>query len=114
QLTASVRQPTVVTVYSAQRIGAEVGLTMEYIKGRTLSRLVAEDGPLVAHEAALIRMSLCDALTAVHRLGLVHRDLKASNVMRESGGRILLMDFGAGRENGVGGCGRARGLGTHV
>ena len=57
QLMARVRHPNVVTVYSAQRIGGEVGLTMEYIKGRTLSMLVAEDGPLSAHEAALIGMS---------------------------------------------------------
>src|SRR5262249_45882579 len=114
QLMARVRHPNVVTVYSAQRIGGEVGLTMEYIKGRTLSMLVAEDGPLGAHEAALIGMALCDALTAVHRLGLVHRDLKASNVMREHGGRIVLMDFGAGRELGVAADGRAQVLGTPV
>jgi len=96
QMMARVRHPNVVTVFSAQRIGDEIGLAMDYIKGRTLSALVAEDGPLSAHEAALIGISLCDALSAVHRLGLVHRDLKASNVMRESGGRIVLMDFGAG------------------
>jgi hypothetical protein len=114
QLMARMRHPNVVTVYSAQRIGGEVGLTMEYIKGRTLSMLVAEDGPLGAHEAALIGMSLCDALTAVHRLGLVHRDLKASNVMREHGGRIVLMDFGAGREVGAAADGRAQVLGTPV
>ena len=114
QLMARVRHPNVVTVYSAQRIGAEVGLTMEYIKGRTLSMLVAEDGPLGAHEAALIGMALCDALTAVHRLGLVHRDLKASNVMREHGGRIVLMDFGAGREVGLAADGHAQVLGTPV
>jgi serine/threonine protein kinase len=114
QLMARVRHPNVITVYSAQRIGSEVGLTMEYIKGRTLSMLVAEDGPLAAHEAALIGMALCDALTAVHRLGLVHRDLKASNVMREHGGRIVLMDFGAGRELGAAADGRAQVLGTPV
>ncbi len=114
QLMARVRHPNVVAVFSAQRIGAEVGLTMEYIKGRTLSMLVAEDGPLGAHEAALIGMSLCDALTAVHRLGLVHRDLKASNVMREHGGRIVLMDFGAGRELSAAADGRAQVLGTPV
>jgi len=114
QLMARVRHPNVVTVYSAQRIGGDVGLTMEYIKGRTLAMLVAEDGPLGAHEAALIGMSLCDALTAVHRLGLVHRDLKASNVMREHGGRIVLMDFGAGRELSAAADGRAQVLGTPV
>ena len=101
QMMARVRHPNVVTVFSAQRIGDEIGLAMDYIKGRTLSALVAEDGPLSAHEAALIGISLCDALSAVHRLDLVHRDLKASNVMRESGGRIVLMDFGAGRDVGT-------------
>ena len=49
------------------------------------------------HEAAQIGVELCNALAAVHRAGFVHRDIKASNVMREEGGRILLMDFGAGR-----------------
>jgi serine/threonine protein kinase len=114
QMMARVRHPNVVTVFSAQRIGDEIGLAMDYIKGRTLSALVAEDGPLSAHEAALIGISLCDALSAVHRLDLVHRDLKASNVMRESGGRIVLMDFGAGRDVGTESDSRHEILGTPV
>ena len=114
QMMARVRHPNVVTVFSAQRIGDEIGLAMDYIKGRTLSALVAEDGPLSAHEAALIGISLCDALSAVHRLDLVHRDLKASNVMRESGGRIVLMDFGAGRDVGTETDSRHEILGTPV
>jgi serine/threonine protein kinase len=114
QMMARVRHLNVVTVYSAQRIGHEIGLAMEHIKGRTLAALVAEDGPLSAYEAALIGMVLCDALAAVHRLGLVHRDLKPSNVMRENGGRIVLMDFGAGHEIGVDADARPRILGTPV
>jgi serine/threonine protein kinase len=98
QMLARVHHHNVVTVYRAERIGQQVGLAMEYIEGRTLSNLVAQHGPLNAQEASLIGASLCDALAAVHRGGLVHRDVKASNVMRESGGRIVLMDFGAGRE----------------
>ena len=98
QMLARVHHHNVVTVYRAERIGQQVGLAMEYIHGRTLSNLVAQHGPLNAQEASLIGGALCDALAAVHRGGLVHRDVKASNVMRESGGRIVLMDFGAGRE----------------
>jgi serine/threonine protein kinase len=98
QLLARVNHAHVVRVISAKRIGGEVGLAMELINGRTLWNLVAEQGSLNAPEAALVGISLCDALAAVHHVGLVHRDLKASNVMREHGGRIVLMDFGAGRE----------------
>ena len=98
QLMARVRHQNVVTVFSAQLIGTDVGLAMEYIQGRTLSALLAQHGPMSAHEAAVIGVALCGALAAVHRVGLIHRDIKASNVMREHGGRIVLMDFGAGRE----------------
>ena len=98
QLLARVNHAHVVRVFSAKRIGDQVGLAMELINGRTLWNLVAEQGSLNAPEAALVGLSLCDALAAVHHVGLIHRDLKPSNVMRESGGRIVLMDFGAGRE----------------
>ena len=56
-------------------------------------------GPISAREAALVGLDLCRALAAVHQAGLVHRDVKPHNVMREAGGRIVLMDFGAGRDN---------------
>jgi serine/threonine protein kinase len=97
QLLARVRHPNVVTVYGAQQIGDEVGLWMEFVSGRSLSDLVKRDGPRAASEAAVIGISLCQAIAAVHQAGVLHRDIKAHNVMRESGGRIVLMDFGAGQ-----------------
>src|SRR5262249_39185003 len=51
-------------------------------------------GPFGPKEAALIGVDVARASGAVHAAGLLHRDIKASNVMREEGGRILLMDFG--------------------
>ena len=98
QMLARIRHRHVVTVYGAQQIGQEVGVWMELVHGRTLARMVREDGPLGPEEAAVVGMTLCDALAAVHAAGLLHRDIKAQNVMRESGGRIVLMDFGAGLE----------------
>jgi serine/threonine-protein kinase len=98
QMLARVRHRNVVTVYGAQQIGGEFGFWMELIRGRPLTQMIREGGPLAAEEAALVGISICDALAAVHAAGLLHRDVKAQNVMRESGGRIVLMDFGAGRE----------------
>jgi serine/threonine-protein kinase len=98
QMLARISHRNVVTVFRAQEIGGDVGLTMELIRGRHLSDLVRQGGPMGAEEAAVIGIHLCHALAAVHGAGLLHRDVKAHNVMRESGGRIVLMDFGAGRE----------------
>ncbi len=58
--------------------------------------MLSDQGPVGAAEATLIGIDLCRALSAVHRAGLLHRDVKARNVMREDGGRIVLMDFGTG------------------
>jgi serine/threonine-protein kinase len=97
-LLARVRHPNIVTVYGAERISGQVGLWMELIKGQTLEATLREQGPASAHEAAVVGLSVCRALSAVHHAGLLHRDVKAQNVMREAGGRIVLMDFGTGRQ----------------
>jgi eukaryotic-like serine/threonine-protein kinase len=98
RLLARVRHPNVVTVFSAERKDDEVGVSMELVKGRTLDEVVRANGPLSAREVALIGIDLCKALAAVHAAGLLHGDIKAHNVMREDGGRIVLMDFGASRD----------------
>ena len=90
---ARVRHSNVVTVYGADRDGEEAGIWMEYIDGQTLARMVRENGPLSAREVGGIGVDLCRALAALHSAGLLHRDIKAQNVMREVGGRIVLMDF---------------------
>jgi serine/threonine-protein kinase len=100
RLMAKVRHRNVATVYGADQIDGRLGVWMELIRGRTLEALLEEQGPFSAREAALIGMDLCRALAAVHGAGLIHRDVKAQNVMREEGGRILLMDFGAGVDVG--------------
>lgn len=94
---ARVRHPNVVTVYGAEEHDGRVGLWMEFVQGRTLEALIETQGSFSAREAALIGRELCRALAATHAAGLVHRDIKARNVMREQGGRLVLMDFGAGQ-----------------
>lgn len=100
RLLARVQHPHVVAVYGADRIDGRVGVWMELIHGRTLEEIVSTTGPLSAQEATTVGLDACRALAAVHQAGLLHRDIKPRNVMRERGGRIVLMDFGAGRGTG--------------
>ncbi len=97
RLLARIRHPNVVTVYGAEETDGWVGITMEPVHGASLSERVRTQGPLGADEASLVGRDLCRALAAVHQAGLVHRDIKAQNVLREAGGRIVLMDFGIGQ-----------------
>jgi eukaryotic-like serine/threonine-protein kinase len=97
---ARVRHPNVVTVHGADVRDGRAGLWMELVEGQTLDGWVSAHGTMGPRETAAIGIDLCRALAAVHGAGLVHGDVKAQNVMRETGGRIVLMDFGAGRAQG--------------
>jgi TolB-like protein len=109
---ARVRHPHVVTVHGADVHDGRVGLWMEFVRGRTLSTMLAAQGPMSAGEAAIVGQEMCRALGAVHAAGLVHGDVKAQNVIRESGGRFVLMDFGAGQFIDHQGSAAKRGAGT--
>jgi serine/threonine-protein kinase len=95
---ARVRHPNVVTVYGALQCDGRVGLWMELVRGTTLEETLQRHGTFGAREASLVGIDLCRALAAVHGAGLLHGDVKAHNVMREEGGRTVLMDFGAGKD----------------
>ena len=98
---ARVRHPNVVTVHGADVRDGRAGLWMEFVHGRTLESWLRAQGALGPGEATTLGVDLCRALAAVHGAGLVHGDVKAQNVMREDGGRTVLMDFGAGRAQGA-------------
>ena len=104
---ARVRHPHVVQVYGAERHDDRVGLWMELVRGESLEEILKTRGAFGAREAAAIGQDLCAAIASVHGAGLLHRDIKAQNVVREEGGRIVLMDFGTGEElRGEGGTAR--------
>jgi eukaryotic-like serine/threonine-protein kinase len=109
---ARIHHPNVVVIHGAELRDGRVGLWMEYIRGATLEHLLKTQGTFSAREAALIGQDLCRAMAAVHGAGLVHRDIKAQNVMREEGGRVVLMDFGAGQPRDAASRGPARLTGT--
>ena len=96
---ARLRHQNVVRVHGVEFNGDRAGLCTEFIEGETLDTEVRERGTFSQAQAIEIGEAVCQALSAVHRAGFIHRDVKARNVMRERDtGRIVLMDFGAGRE----------------
>jgi serine/threonine protein kinase len=112
RMLAQIRHPNVVSVHGVEVLDDEIGLCMEFVHGRTLADRLMRETELTLKETLKTGIAVCDALAAVHGAGIVHRDLKASNVMRESGGRIVLMDFGAGRERITEADGKSRLIGT--
>jgi serine/threonine-protein kinase len=100
RLLARVRHTNVVTIYGAERIGDQIGLWMELVKGQTLEQILEQGRRFTVAEAVEIGTQLCRAISAVHDAGLLHRDIKSHNVMVAEDGRVVLMDFGTGRELG--------------
>ena len=84
RMLARVRHPNVVTVYGANEHAGALGVWMERIAGASLTQYLSTHGQLSAREAAMTGIDLCGALAAVHRAGLLHRDIKAQNVMRRN------------------------------
>ena len=89
-------------IYGVDRHEGRVAFWSDFIQGKTLSALLVVQGPFGPHEAVLVGVDICRAVGAVHAARLLHRDIKAGNVMREEGGRILLMDFGLTQEHETG------------
>ena len=86
--------PGVVTVYDVVRDGGTTYIVMELIEATTLSDLVRDQGPLRQDVVARLAEHLLSALRAAHAAGVVHRDVKPSNIMMLSNGRVKLTDFG--------------------
>lgn len=95
---ARVDHANVVRVHGVDERHDRLGLWMELVEGRTLAAQVRENGRFSAEEAATVGENVARGLAAVHDAGVVHRDVKADNVMRADGGRIVLMDFGTATE----------------
>src|SRR5262249_43417513 len=101
---ASVHHAHVLTVHGVAEHDGRVGMWTELVRGETLAERVRREGPLDPREVAAIGADLCAALAEVHRIGLVHGDVKPANVMLEPAvengdrPRVVLMDFGAAHD----------------
>ncbi|WP_455753250.1 protein kinase domain-containing protein [Streptomyces coeruleorubidus] len=101
--TARIDHPNVVRVYDVVDEGERLWIVMELVTGRSLERILAEEGPLGPCDTARIGLGLVAALRQVHARGVLHRDIKPGNVLVENGSgpagpgherRVVLTDFG--------------------
>ena len=96
-LSRQVTHKNVIRIYDLGDADGVKFITMEFVEGRDLRALIHEKKKFSPEEAVDVMQQVCQALQAAHSVGVIHRDLKPQNVMQESTGRILVMDFGLAR-----------------
>jgi len=101
QAAASLNHPNIATIYSIEEADDESFIVMEFVNGRELKDKIAE-GPVKIDDAINIAHKIADGLKAAHAKGIVHRDIKSSNIMITPDGKIKIMDFGLAKITGSG------------
>jgi hypothetical protein len=112
RIAARMRHPHVVAIHGVDRRDGRVGLWMELVPGPTLEQEVRTRGPLDPATVKRLGVEIGSALAAVHAAGLLHRDVKPANVVRDPDGRSVLVDFGLGVRESQNLVARARPSGT--
>ncbi|UNS98498.1 serine/threonine protein kinase [Streptomyces tubbatahanensis] len=98
---ARIRSGSAITVFDVVNEDSRPWIVMELVEGRSLADQIKKDGPLEPQRAAQVGLAILDVLRAAHREGILHRDVKPSNVLLEDGtGRVVLTDFGIAKVEG--------------
>ena len=93
----SISNENVIRIYDLGETKRIKYISMEYIKGQNLSEFIHTSGSLSIDTSINIAQQICEALKAAHQKGIVHQDLKPSNIMIDNSGQIYVMDFGLAR-----------------
>ena len=92
-----IRHKNVCQMFDLAKEEGSYYITMEYVHGEDLKRLIRKMGQLSPGQAILIAKQVCEGLAEAHKLGVVHRDLKPQNIMVDEEGNARIMDFGIAR-----------------
>jgi len=99
RLAARLSHPAIVQIHDLVTEGADDAIVMEYVEGRTLAERIA-GGRIETAEALRLAREIATGLAAAHEAGLIHRDLKAANVIVTRAGQAKILDFGLARPSG--------------
>src|SRR5262245_2715934 len=99
QAAANLSHPNIVDVYDVGQDGDIHYIVMEYVDGKDLKALIYREAPLAVDRAIAIARSVALGLSAAHRMGLVHRDIKPQNIMVSPAGDVRITDFGIAKSH---------------
>ncbi|MGW3727925.1 protein kinase domain-containing protein [Streptomyces sp. NPDC000851] len=97
---ARIRNNSAVTVFDVVEEDDRPWIVMELVEGKSLAEAIREDGVLEPRRAAEVGLAILDVLRSAHREGILHRDVKPSNVLIADDGRVVLTDFGIAQVEG--------------
>ncbi|MFF5182763.1 serine/threonine-protein kinase [Streptomyces sp. NPDC000345] len=97
---ARIRNNSAVTVFDVVEEDDRPWIVMELVEGKSLAEVIREDGVLEPRRAAEVGLAILDVLRSAHREGILHRDVKPSNVLIAEDGRVVLTDFGIAQVEG--------------
>ncbi len=93
-IAANLSHPNIVTIYDIAQQDGDLYIVMEYVEGRPLSDLIAEEAPLPLERLVRILRQVAEAMDYAHRRHFVHRDIKPANILITAEGRAIITDFG--------------------
>ncbi len=111
QLASSLDHPNICTIFDLNESNGIHFIAMQYVAGRNVRQLV-NGRPLELKTSLRIALQVCDALVAAHARDIIHRDIKANNIMVTDSGQVKVLDFGLAKLTDEG-AGRAEKLGIH-
>jgi tetratricopeptide (TPR) repeat protein/predicted Ser/Thr protein kinase len=97
RLASKITHKNVLRIHDLGDVGGTKYISMHYVEGEDLSKLMKREGPLPVDRVLKITEQLCQALQAAHAEGVVHRDLKPHNIMLDQDGNVYVADFGLAR-----------------
>jgi hypothetical protein len=101
QAAARLNHPNIVSVHDSGSDGGTHFIVMELVEGESLGTRLRREGPLAPVEATRIGAAITRALAVAHERGVIHRDMKPSNVMLTEGGGVKVLDFGIAHASGA-------------
>jgi len=91
---AELEHPNIVPVYRVGQVGGVLHIAMKFVEGRSLDAIIAAQGPLPIPVVVYVLRGVTRAMAYAHERDIVHRDIKAANILIDRDGRVLVTDFG--------------------